>query len=452
MTMISDHLDASSPGLPPLESDAPPKNPTRRLVIVVRADPVICGHSVEARNLAEAALTRGFDDIRIVTWPIDALIAAGLPMKPLDSVLPYSSGITVERPEPVGDYRVPDGRHLAGIIGRLVELFTEGVPTTAMSLYLAPHDTAVTRAAGIARATGMCAPLTTIAEAVGSDITNVVRTAVAEGRFGAAAQVLSTYLSNDVCVAVSQYTKDLIVEAATDVDQRWGTQFAEQCAQRVSVSYPAIDSSAYTDLDPQETHRRLAARGLERDGYVMFLSRLTRAKGVDDLINGFAASAARTRTKLAICGNGPEARDLRALALSTPDPDQIVFFDDVSDAEKPHLLAGSSAYVLASKPRPEFVETFGIALAEKMLAGGGPIITCATGGIPEAVGTHARIVPPGSPHAIANALAEIILGLSGGERMRWGQAARSYAMQFDRAQVFDRLFARVDTHAGAPAA
>jgi hypothetical protein len=44
--------------------------PTRRLVIVVRADPVICGHSGEARNLAEAALLRGFDDVRIVTWPL----------------------------------------------------------------------------------------------------------------------------------------------------------------------------------------------------------------------------------------------------------------------------------------------------------------------------------------------------------------------------------------------
>jgi len=30
-------------------------NTERRLVIVVRADPVICGHSGEARNLAEAA-------------------------------------------------------------------------------------------------------------------------------------------------------------------------------------------------------------------------------------------------------------------------------------------------------------------------------------------------------------------------------------------------------------
>ena len=121
--------------------------PRRRLVIVVRADPVICGHSVEARNLAEAALGQGFDEVRIVTWPIDRLKEAGLPMKPLDGVLPYSEGIDVERPDPVGDYKVPDGRYLAGLTGRLVELFTDGVPTVCISLYLSPHAIAVADAA-----------------------------------------------------------------------------------------------------------------------------------------------------------------------------------------------------------------------------------------------------------------------------------------------------------------
>lgn len=444
MTMLSDHLDASTPGLVPrAESHSPPSNPTRRLVIVVRADPVICGHSGEARNLAEAALTRGFDDVRIVTWPIPALLAAGLPLKPLESVLPYSPGITVERPEPVGDYKVLDGRNLAGIVGRLVELFTEDVPTTAMSLYLTPHDTAVAQAAAIARSIGMCAPLTTIAEAVGSDITNVVRTALEQGRFGAAAQVLSTYLSNDVCVAVSEYTRDLIVAAAEEVDDRWGTAFGSACTERVQISYPAVDASAYTALDPTVTTSRLAVRGLERDRYVLFLSRITKAKGVDDLINGFAISAAAHRTKLAICGTGPEAPAMRALAASTPVADRIVFFDDVDDEEKPHLMAGSAAYVLPSKPRPEFIETFGIALVEKMLAGGGPIITCDTGGISEAVGPHATFVPHSHPPGIANALTEVVLGLSPGERMRWGRHARDYALQFDRSSVFDRLFARV---------
>ena len=75
----------------------------RRLVIVVRADPVICGHSGEARNLAEVALQRGFTDVRILTWPLDLLATSGLPLKPLEGVLPYSKGIEVERPEPVGD-------------------------------------------------------------------------------------------------------------------------------------------------------------------------------------------------------------------------------------------------------------------------------------------------------------------------------------------------------------
>ncbi len=452
MTMLHEHIESTNPGLPRPESDAPPVDPNRRLVIVVRADPVICGHSGEARNLAEAALTRGYDDVRIVTWTIPTLQAAGLPLKPLDTVLPYSPGITVERPEPVGDYKVPDGRDLSGIVGRLVELFTEGVPTTAMSLYLTPHDTAIATAATIARSTGMCAPLVTIAEAVGSDITNVVRTAVEAGRFGAAAQVLATYLSNDLCVAVSDYTKALIVAAAQEVDERWGTSFAPQCEQRVQISYPAIDAEAYISLDPADTDRRLAARGLERDGYVMYLSRLTKAKGVDDLINGFANSAVTKRTKLLICGTGPEAQNLRALAASTPCSDQIIFIDDVNDAEKPHLMAGSAAYALPSKPRPEFIETFGIALVEKMLAGGGPIITCDTGGIAEAVGPHAKFVPTSHPTAIANALNEIVLGLSPGERSRWGAAARDYAMQFDRANVFDRLFARLPIDAGIAAA
>ncbi|MEM1332160.1 MAG: glycosyltransferase [Actinomycetota bacterium] len=452
MTDLADHIESSAPGVPRPESEQPPTNPTNRLVIVVRADPVICGHSGESRNLAEVALTRGYDDVRIVTWTIPALEAAGLPLKPLDAVLPYSPGITVERPEPVGDYRMPDGRHLGGLVGRLVELFTEGVPTTAMSLYLTPHDSVIADAARIAEATGMCAPLTTIAEAVGSDVTNVVNTAVEQGRFGAAAQVLTTYLANDVCVAVSAYTKEVIVAAARRIDDRWGTSLAAACDAKVAVSFPAIDASLFTELDDAETRRRLAARGLEPDGYVLYLSRLTKAKGVDDLINGFAMSATHRRVKLVICGNGPEAPALRALAASTPAADRIVFFDDVDDAEKPHLMRGSAVYALPSKPRPEFVETFGIALAENLLACGGPVITCDTGGIPEAVGPFATIVPPSHPLAIANALSELVLGLSAGERRRASIAARDWAMRFDRAEVFDRLFARLPDRSAVVAA
>ncbi|MFD1715911.1 glycosyltransferase [Amnibacterium flavum] len=415
----------------------------RRLVIVVRADPVICGHSVEARNLAETALERGFTDVRIVTWPIERLQAAGLPLKPLDAVLPYSPGITVERPAPVGDYKVPDGRYVAGITGRLIELFTDGVPTVALSLYLSPHTLAVSDALRAAWGTGLPVDVTTVAEAVGSDVTNVVRTAVEEGRLGAAAHILSSYLSQDVCVAVSEYTRDLIVAEAEQIDARHGTRFAEQCRARIAISYPAIDSDPYLDLDDARIEEVLASRGLERDGYVLFLSRLAAAKGVDDLIAGFELSHLDDGVQLVIAGRGPQEEAFRARAEESPLAHRIHFLTDVGDAEKPYLMAGCAAFALPSKPRPEFVETFGIALAEKMLAGGGPIITVPTGGIGEAVGEHAIMVPAEDAAAIGAALDRAILRTTRMERERQAVAAREYALQFDRRNVFDRLFARV---------
>ncbi|GAB2516373.1 hypothetical protein GCM10027064_12530 [Microbacterium petrolearium] len=415
---------------------------TRRLVIVVRADPVICGHSGEARNLAEAALLRGFDDVRIVTWPIERLQAAGLPLKPLETVLPYSDGITVERPEPVGDYKVVDGRYIGGLVGRLVELFTDGVPTVAMSLYLSPHTTAVTDAVEVARRTGLPVNVITVAEAVGSDITNVVRQCIEADRFGAAAHVLESYLASDVCVAVSQYTKDLIVEEARHLDAKHGTSYAARCEERVAISYPAINAALFVGLDPADVDRHLAARGLERDGYVFYLSRLARAKGVDDLIAGFAASEAARDRQLVIAGRGPEEMELRAIAAASPAADRIRFLVDVDDAEKPFLFAGAAAYVLPTKPRPEFIETFGIALAEKALAGGGPAITTLTGGVGEAVGDTAMIIDVDAPDQIAAAI-DRALTMDADERAEWEERAREHALQFDRASVFDALFARV---------
>ncbi|MCF6474020.1 glycosyltransferase family 4 protein [Nonomuraea sp. MG754425] len=412
-------------------------HPRRRLVIVVRADPVICGHSGEARNLAEVALTRGFSDVRLLTWPIPALRAAGLPLKPLDRLLPYSAGITVERPEPVGDYRVPDGRHQAGLTGRLVELLAEPIPTVCLSMYLAPHTSVVVDAVAAARAAGYAPDVHTIAKAVGSDVTNVIRSCLREGRFGAATVLFTTFLANDEVVAVSGYTREEIIAAAEQVDAHCGTAFAEQCRRRVTVSYPPIDSAAFLDLDPAETEAALARRGLERDGYVLFLSRVTRAKGIDDLLTAFGRMRCRARVRLVVAGTGPMLEQARAMARHD---DRVVFLDDVDDREKALLMRGCAAYVLPTKPEPDFVETFGIALAEKMLAGGGPIVTTTTGGTLEAVGDTAVVVPPGDVAALAEAVDRVVLDLTPAERLDLERRARARALGFDRAVVFDELF------------
>ncbi|MET7330343.1 glycosyltransferase [Nonomuraea sp. NPDC005650] len=412
-------------------------HPRRRLVIVVRADPVICGHSGEARNLAEVALTRGFADVRLLTWPIPTLQAAGLPLKPLDRLLPYSAGITVERPEPVGDYRVPDGRHQAGLTGRLVELLAEPLPTTCLSMYLAPHTAVVVDAVAAARAAGFAPDVHTIAKAVGSDVTNVIRSCLREGRFGAATVLFTTFLANDEVVAVSEYTRQEIVASAEQVDAACGTTFAEECRRRVTVSYPPIDSAAFLDPDPAQVDAALARRGLERDGYLLFLSRVTRAKGIHDLLAAYGRMRCRSRVKLAVVGTGPALEQVRATAAGD---DRVVFFNDVDDEEKPLLMRGCAAYVLPTKPEPEFVETFGIALAEKMLTGGGPIVTTTTGGTLEAVGDTAVLVAPGDVAGLVEAVDRVILDMPAAERQDLELRARARAMSFDRAAVFDSLF------------
>ena len=409
----------------------------RRLVIVVRADPVICGHSGEARNLAEVALTRGSTDVRLLTWPIETLQAAGLPMKPLDRLLPYSPGITVERPAPVGDYRVPDGRHLAGLTGRLVELLAEPVPTVCLSMYLVPHTQVVNDAVHAARAAGFAPDVRTVAKAVGSDVTNVIRSCLREGRFGAATVLMTTFLANDQVVAVSEYTREEIVAAAEQVDAHSGTDFAEQCRQRVTVSYPPIDSSAFLDLDPARVDAALARRGLQRDGYILFLSRVARAKGIYDLVIAYGQMRCRDDVKLVVAGTGPALGHVQAMAK---EDDRIIFLTDVDDDEKPLLMRGCAAYTLPTKPEPDFVETFGIALAEKMLAGGGPIVTTLTGGTGEAVGDTAVIVEPGDIAALAEAIDRVVLDMSPAQRRDLEVRARARAMSFDRVAVFDSLF------------
>ena len=66
---------------------------------------------------------------------------------------------------------------------------------------------------------------------------------------------------------------------------------------------------------------------------------------------------------------------VRRLVIEAPDESRVVLLTDVSDDEKPLLMRGCAAYALPTRPEPDFVETFGIALTEKMLAGGGPVIT-----------------------------------------------------------------------------
>lgn len=416
-----------------------PEQPVENAIFLVRADPIICGHSTEARNLAEAALALGLKNVHIVSYPIETLQNSSLPLKDLATISPYSEGISMDRPEPVGDYKVLDGRLGLGIGGHIVDLLNKfSGKTMIMDLYLVPHGMMVMQAVNSFKNSGCDADVFTVGEAVGSDITNVVGNALAEGRLGAAQLVLSNYLEHDFPVAVSCFTKDLIVEAGRKVDAKLGTNFTAQLESRVGISFPAIDTSAYIKIeeDPERVEEVLSKRGLEKDGYVMFLSRIAPAKGVDDLVAAWKECSLRGKKKLIICGNGPAKEQIKQ---ETEDMDDVVVFDDISDVEKGVLMHGCYAWCLPSKPKTEFVETFGIAVAEKMLAGGlGPVITTSTGGIPEATGGYCLEHEAGNVEALRACLNKVA-EMTDEERKTLSDEARNFAMRFDRAEILLRL-------------
>ena len=105
-------------------------------------------------------------------------------------------------------------------------------------------------------------------------------------------------------------------------------------------------------------------------------------------------------------------------------------------------MYGCYAWCLPSKPRPEFVETFGIAVAEKMLAGGlGPVITTSTGGIPEASGGNCLEHLAGDIDSLRDCLNRVA-SMSDAERKALSERARRFAYQFDRRNVLTKLLRR----------
>ena len=84
-----------------------------------------------------------------------------------------------------------------------------------------------------------------------------------------------------------------------------------------------------------------------------------------------------------------------------------------------------------------FARRLGCRLARRVV-----LRTTDTGGIGEAVGDTAMIVPTDSPASITAAL-DLAVTMPCHEREDMAERARAHALQFDRMRVFDRLLERV---------
>ncbi len=141
---------------------------------------------------------------------------------------------------------------------------------------------------------------------------------------------------------------------------------------------------------------------------VLFLGRLIRQKGVDDLLR--AAALMRARPRLRIAGDGPERRRLQALAADLGVDARFHGF--VEGAAKEALYREAALLCVPSREVGRLSEGAPLVIAEARQYGL-PVVATAVGGIPEmmrALYPEAPLVRPWAPWALADALTQALGG------------------------------------------
>ena len=419
------------------------------LQIISRADPIICGHAEESRNLAESFYKLTGNKVSIVTYPRKIIKESKLPLRSWTE--PYSKGVVVERPTPREDYKIIDGNIINAISGKIIENINKKKINAIMSLYIVPHSRIVLNSAETIKFFDKRIKIVTIAEAVGSDITNVVRSCLNKKIVGQAKQVFADYLSNDIPIAVSEFTKHEIIKYAKKIFDEGQVKKMER---EIKVFYPTINADFYMN----HPKSRKKAMGILREkglplkrfrSYLFFLSRLTKAKGLYDLVDAYKKVFKKLKYKpvLVIAGEGPAKRKLRDYIKKKRIP-HAYLIGSVTENEKLNLMYGCRAFIVPTKPTRAFTETFGIVFAEKLLTGGtGLIVTCKTGGVPEATGDHCIYAKADNPNDLAEKIIKAVK-TQRKKRLEINKKGQKYAFKnFDRRKTTLKILGEIEREA-----
>jgi glycosyltransferase involved in cell wall biosynthesis len=181
--------------------------------------------------------------------------------------------------------------------------------------------------------------------------------------------------------------------------------------QRRLAIWPELRSTVLYPPAPQRPYR-----GDGYGDYVFLVSRLTRLKRVDLLIDALAQSAVTT-VRAVIAGEGEERGALEQLARDRGVADRVTFVGRISDDELVDYLARCRAVCF-----PPFEEDYGFVTAEAF-ASRKAVITCRDSGGPAELvedGVSGMICDP-TPVALASALHRVMEDAALAERM--GSAA-----------------------------
>jgi len=304
-------------------------------------------------------------------------------------------------PDGRGNVKVLDGALIKAFTGQVINLIMEKNINVLSTFYLDPHGYIANQAKLYAEKV-LGKRIITAHKVVGSDVLNSIANhrTDSEGRF-----LLLQLLDADLMLAVSQFTKDKIVEYAQDL---LPGRFVEKIATQMRVLYAPFNNTYFLERDEEQLHAfKTKFKVAEDMRIISYIGRLFPEKGVEDLLEAFAiVKRSHPDTQLVIGGHGICIDALKRYVQMYNIPD-VIFTGTVSNSEKRALMQLSCMGVIPTKPILNFVETLCISALEYQAAGV-PLVTTRVGGVPEAAGSHSVYARYGSPEDIAEKIARLL--------------------------------------------
>lgn len=217
-------------------------------------------------------------------------------------------------------------------------------------------------------------------------------------------------------VAISDFGRSQLMTLAPR--DRW---------QDIHVVHCGVDPSVYVPPPAREQRDPLT---------ILTVGRLVPKKGLPVLLEALRDLRVRgLPVRLAVVGDGPARAEFEAHARTLGVADHVEFAGSVGQDEIRARYATADVFCL-----PSFAEGIPVVLMEAM-AMELPVVTTTIMGIPELVadGVHGRLVPPGRPDRLADALAEL-LAATPEQRAEMGRAGRERVLAaFDVREEARRL-------------
>jgi len=374
-----------------------------KVCTISKYPPYMSGHSFEALYQGRALLEMTGEKHYEVTYDQSVYDKATNYNNSSELMSEAEQYLNVYRMLPAdhGNVKVLDGALIKAFIGQVIQLISENNINVLSTFYLDPHAYIANQAKIYAQVV-LGKKIITAHKAVGSDVLNSIANhrRDGEGKF-----LLLQLLSGDIMLAVSQFTKEKIIEYAEDI---LPSRLAEKIASEMKVLYAPFNNEYFLERDEEELHSfKRKFRILEHMKIISYMGRLFPEKGVEDLLAAFAlVKKDRPDTLLVIGGHGISLDELK-YSVQVQNILDVIFTGTVSNREKRALMQLSHVGVIPTKPILNFVETLCISALEYQAAGV-PLVTTRVGGVPEAAGSHSLYSKHNSPDDLAEKIALVL--------------------------------------------